>query len=613
MLVGTALSNTKEVISSENVFRLANVARWGKGNILGAAFAPDGESFVVGSAFGFKIYSNKDGDIASQWIPFDQPFTYENMFFSEDGNYILLENLSGESKTRQIRSYADGQVVSNLSNPKWQRTSVLSESWGDVTANSIDDQLQFKSHVTHDEDFWDYEFSVREIFDKSTGELLFELPDETIQVTYQNRTKPEGCDLSSFSYCGNVYSPSASHPYRVAFSPTNKSLAVLYRPPNLWNSNRFSTLRVYDANNGQLLSLIGGFSNPVETFDYSPNGETILVGFVDGSVQLWHIANETNTFSAWQDFNSPIIDIEYSYDGKYLMIQRYESIEVRLVHDGALKGRYDAVAVSISPVDNRIAIGSKDGTLRVFDIDNGRTIFDIQAHEAEIYALAFSPDGQRITSSGEDCDVRNWDAATGELIHYFEENITDAYLENNTASRIFIYQMKYVPDTNHLLGYGSWGRVVSWNTNSGATQYLIEPEPLEYYNGMITLNPHFPEFFSINQENQEFYIDYTSFAIETGEKTGEYMPPENLPEGCASTGPISNDGKLLFSLGYGTRAGKLCVLDTETYELLSEIEVISSDAVNYYVDVDWVYMSPNKNQLVVSLYGGLLYVYEVIP
>ena len=173
--------------------------------------------------------------------------------------------------------------------------------------------------------------------------------------------------------------------------------------------------------------------------------------------------------------------------------------------------------------------------------------------------------------------------------------------------------MIYVPGTDILLGYGSWARVVSWNVNSGATQYMIEPEPLDYYQGMITLNPHFPEFYGVNVEKQEFYIDYTTYEIETGEKTGEFTSPANLPEGCAATGPTSQDGNLLFTKGYGSRAGQICVLDAENYRLLQNINVISQGSADYPANIEWLYMSPNKDQIIVSLFGGVLYVYQVIP
>jgi WD40 repeat protein len=554
------------------------------------------------------IYDVAASETPPRWVAFERPLYYEDLFFSEDGDYLLMEF---NADTVAVLHYPDGEIVDDVPDVNWLRTSGLYESWGSLTWDSPDGQRQFKSYATHDEDFYDFEFSNREVYDLATGELLYELPDETIQVEYSDRHEPEGCDLSSFSMCGNVYSPSASHPYRMAFSASGESLAVLYRPPNLWNSSEFSTLRVYDARDGELLTLVGDLDKPVETFAYSPDGNTLLVGFMDGTVQLWDVAANRETFNT-HHFNGYIIDLEYSYDGRYLIIQRPGIIEVRVTRSGALQSRFTANAFALSPVENELALGQSDGTLRVLDLEDGSTRFSIQAHKSVIFALAYSPDGKRLTSSGQDCDVRNWDALSGEFLHFFEENSTDAYGEVFTESRIFIHYLQYIPGTNQLLGYGSWSRAVSWNANSGATQYMIEPEPLEYYQGMVTLNPHFPEFMGVDLENQRFYIDNAGYDMASGEMIGPYQPPREVPDGCAINGPHSLEGDLLFTKGLENLGGQICVLDAEDMHLIRTIDVIPAAALDI-TGVEWLYMSPAGDQLIVNIYGDMIYVYQVVP
>ena len=609
VFIGTAIPNAgEEEINAENVKQLSNVAQWGKGNILGVAFSPSGDYFIVGSAFGFAIYNPLESQVPPKWFPFKKPFFYQNLYFSEDGQYILLDNLDEE----EVYSIKEGKIATNTLGLKWIKTSILLNQWDETRADSLDGKMYFNSSSSHDEENWNVEFSVREVYDTQTGKLLFTLPDETIQVLYNDTHKPEGCDLSSFSFCGNVYDPSASFPYRVAFSPTNESLAILYRPPNLWSTNQFSTLRIYGTNQGKVLSMIGSFEKPIETFDYSPDGKNILVGFVDGSIQLWNIEYDKSILDAWH-FNTPIIRLDYSYDSKYTIVQSPGLVEVRLSNNGSLRSRYQAVSYAISPVNNQLALGDEKGNLHIRDIDSGETVFNIQAHTKEIYALAFSPDGLRLTSSGEDCTVRNWDMTSGEFVRYLAPNKTNAYMEEFTESRIFIYYMKYIPNTNHIIGYGSWSRVVNWDANSGSTEYLIEPEPLEYFNGMVTLNPHFPEFLSIDEEGKKFYIDNMGYELDTGKIIGEYTLPENLAEGCASVGPISADGKLLFAKGYDSKEGQICILDTENYNLLNTINVLPEASVNRHIGVDWLYLSPTKKQLFIALSEGMIYVYQVTP
>ena len=91
-LIGTPLPENPEPISADNLHRIEKVAQWGKGNILGAVFAPDGKYFLVGSSFGIAVYDVRELDTPPDWIPLDIPFWYEDMYISSDGSYLLLEN-----------------------------------------------------------------------------------------------------------------------------------------------------------------------------------------------------------------------------------------------------------------------------------------------------------------------------------------------------------------------------------------------------------------------------------------------------------------------------------------------------------------------------------------
>jgi WD40 repeat protein len=256
-----------------------------------------------------------------------------------------------------------------------------------------------------------------------------------------------------------------------------------------------------------------------------------------------------------------------------------------------------------------VALGDDEGNIQVRDLDSGKSTLSIKAHDARIYSMAFSPDGLYLASAGQDCDIKLWDLATGKLLHYFEETTVDAY-EMDMPSRIFSTYLEFIPDNNMLVGFGSWGTVVNWNVNSGATNYVMQSHALEYYNGMITLQPHFPEYFEVEQETNRFYINENAFDLITGESLGAYQPPENLPDGCAPVGPITSDQNLLFTRGYDQQyAGEICILNPQTLELLGTLPVLSSDSGDGWVG--WLYLSPDGRQLIVTVGSGIIYVYQI--
>jgi WD40 repeat protein len=330
---------------------------------------------------------------------------------------------------------------------------------------------------------------------------------------------------------------------------------------------------------------------------------------VDGTVQLWDLERSIPTFNA-RHFNPPIVALTYSPDGRFLILQTLGWVEVRRTSDGSLRSRQRADTFAVSPVENLMALGAEDGSVLVQDIETGQAIHRMEAHTGRVYALAFSPDGQALTSSGEDCAVRHWDARTGAFLHDFEENVTNAYQEENTESRIFVYYMEHVAGTGQLIGYGSWGRVVNWDVNSGETRYFIEPEALEYYQGMMTLNPHFPESFGVDTESRRFYLGGTGYDVETGERVGEYQPPAGLPASCAPNGPLSADGELLFTIGYEHREGQICILDAEDLHLVQAVEVIPRSGIRYVI-MDWIYLSPDGTQLIANSSSGTVHVYGI--
>jgi eukaryotic-like serine/threonine-protein kinase len=76
-------------------------------------------------------------------------------------------------------------------------------------------------------------------------------------------------------------------------------------------------------------------------------------------------------------------------------------------HAGSVLG------VAFSPDGQRLASGSGDKAVRIWDSATGNELFALKGHASTVRSVAFSPDGQRLASASHDETVKIWDSATG--------------------------------------------------------------------------------------------------------------------------------------------------------------------------------------------------------
>jgi len=113
--------------------------------------------------------------------------------------------------------------------------------------------------------------------------------------------------------------------------------------------------------------------------------------------------------------------------------------------------------VAFSPDGKRIASGSADKTVRVWDTLTGRPTWTLQGHTEAVYAVAFSPDGALIASGAADKTIRLWNVATGE---------NDGTLQHTDGVR----DLAFSADGQFLASTENFGGSITlWNPSSRAS------------------------------------------------------------------------------------------------------------------------------------------------
>ncbi len=117
---------------------------------------------------------------------------------------------------------------------------------------------------------------------------------------------------------------------------------------------------------------------------------------------------------------------------------------------------YDSVlAADISPDHSQIALGGPSRILRVYSTADGKPLFESKKHTEWITAIEFSPDGVLLASGDRNNGLFVWETATGR--EYYE-------LRGHTA---MITDVSWRPDSNVLASCSEDGSVRLWEMENG--------------------------------------------------------------------------------------------------------------------------------------------------
>ena len=216
------------------------------------------------------------------------------------------------------------------------------------------------------------------------------------------------------------------------------------------------------------LGFVSGFPDWVTSVAFSPDGTKLAVGTYD-EVRLVDPSSR-KTISKLSTSNGYVRSLAFSEDGGQVAIADYQSLSL---WDVAAKRRLRAFAghtgyvTAVLLLDERLVSGSEDGTVRVWDIASGaeverfdigvpvndvavapdgtllavaagdatrpnrpgpvtlwdlasgEKVADLVGHERAALAVAFSPDGSRLASAGEDEKVNLYDVAARNPVGYY--------------------------------------------------------------------------------------------------------------------------------------------------------------------------------------------------
>jgi hypothetical protein len=130
---------------------------------------------------------------------------------------------------------------------------------------------------------------------------------------------------------------------------------------------------------------------------------------------------------------------------------------------GVLPGHPGGVAAIVYSPDGRLlAVGSQDGTVKVWDAATSAERSTRKAHTGAILALAFSPNGQMLAAGGADKRLVLWELAAAAGLPLWQ------------GQSSAIYAVQFAADGKSLLS-GGWDRSVSrWDASTGEARPVLK-------------------------------------------------------------------------------------------------------------------------------------------
>ncbi|MSR30952.1 MAG: hypothetical protein EXR99_05540 [Gemmataceae bacterium] len=257
----------------------------------------------------------------------------------------------------------------------------------------------------------------------------------------------------------------------VAFSPNNQLLATGGLEPEV---------RIFNAGD---LKQVGAIRLPgaVRTLLFLKD-QVLCAVSEDGSVQLLNVA-----YTAGQptppEFGKPVqgfsvgnlpTGANLSQDGKKLYTADASGafLEWKIASDipiRVLNHPNFVDAVAFKPNGPQLATGCHDGKIRLFDLEKGNQIREIDAHTkpapVPVYAIAWTKDGNRLISCAMDGAIRAWDSANGqqayEIKSYREKEAVNGHKDG-------VFTLAISPDQSLLATAGSDRIIKLWNLRDGS-------------------------------------------------------------------------------------------------------------------------------------------------
>jgi WD40 repeat protein len=183
------------------------------------------------------------------------------------------------------------------------------------------------------------------------------------------------------------------------------------------------SVRVWDVESDRALRVLPGHPGPLTCVAFSPDGRRLIAvgSFPEALIWDWEGGTVMNRVGVpngcWCAAFGPGGGSFAVTPGALIWLFAGNDPTPRVFKGHTL----DVHGLAISPSGTLIASSSFDGTVRLWDVAQGREVRRLKEHVGVVNCVAFSPDGRRLISAGSaDRVLRLWEIDTGRQLRRME-------------------------------------------------------------------------------------------------------------------------------------------------------------------------------------------------
>jgi len=235
--------------------------------------------------------------------------------------------------------------------------------------------------------------------------------------------------------------------YAVAFSPDNKLLA---------SASRDGTIKLWDVETGRVLANLSDGS-VIRSIGFSSDGATLVSGDDDNTIKVWDVESRRVLVSLRKPaFVNGLKSVAFAPIGNQIAAIGSWNQTVYVSDlggkDRLFEGHSGPIeSVAFSRDEKLLASGSRDNTIKLWDVEAGRELKTLSGHIGWVTALAFSPDGKQLVSGSRDNTIRLWDVASGKALNTF------------TGHSGSVEWVAFSPDGKRVISGGEDTKTIIWD------------------------------------------------------------------------------------------------------------------------------------------------------